>query len=71
MVLDCELKDGIKSMNSKPTLLEDQRKECEDIAADERKAFYHTTLCNSLVAASLSVTGTASYNGNDSYADPQ
>ena len=31
VVLDCEAKDGIESTNSKPTLLEDQRKEREDI----------------------------------------
>ena len=45
-VLNCEVKDGIESMNSKPTLLENQRKEREDIIVDEREAFYHATLCN-------------------------
>ena len=50
------MKDGIESTNSKPTLLEDQRKEREDIAVDEQEAFYHATLCNSLVAALLFVT---------------
>ena len=44
VVLDCEAKDGIESMNSKPTLLENQRKECDDIVVDEpREAFYHAT----------------------------
>ena len=42
-VLDFEAKDGVESRNSKPTLLEDQRKEREDIVMDEREAFYHTT----------------------------
>jgi len=35
MVLDCEAKNGIESMNSKPTLPEDQRKEHEYIIMDE------------------------------------
>ena len=43
VVLDFEAKDGTKSMNSKPTLLEDQRKEHEAIVMDEREAFYHAT----------------------------
>ena len=43
VVLDCEAKDGIESTDSKPILLEDQRKELEDIAVDEREAFYHAT----------------------------
>ena len=43
MVLDCEVKDGTESMNSKPTLLEDQRKKREAIIMDEREAFYHAT----------------------------
>ena len=44
VVLDCEAKDGTESTNSKPTLLEDQRKEREAIIMDEREAFYHATL---------------------------
>ena len=40
---DCEAKDGTESTNSKPTLLEDQRKEREAIVMDEREAFYHAT----------------------------
>ena len=43
VVLDCEAKDGTESTNSKPTLLEDQRKEREAIVMDEREAFYHAT----------------------------
>ena len=54
------MKDGTKSTNSKPTLLEDQRKEHENIVMDEREAFYHATLIvkafDFIVAASLSVT---------------
>ena len=38
-----ETKDEIKSTNSEPTLLEDQRKEHEDIVVDEQEAFYHAT----------------------------
>ena len=54
------MKDGTKSTNSKPTLLEDQRKARENIVMDEREAFYHATLIvkafDFIVAASLSVT---------------
>ena len=57
-VLDCEAKDGVESTNSKPTLLEDQRKEREDIVVEEQEAFYHATSFDVIVAASLSVTGT-------------
>ena len=60
VVLDFEAKDGIKSTNSKPTLLEDQKKERENIVMDEREAFYHATLIvkafDFIVAALLSLT---------------
>ena len=75
MVLDCEAKDGIESTNSKPTLLEDQRKEREDIVMDERDlGFLPCYFVNPfdlwLLRCQLLVLYFASYNGNDSYADP-
>ena len=38
-------KNGIESLNSKPTVLENQREECEDTCTimDEQEAFYHAT----------------------------
>ena len=42
VLLDCGAKDGIKSSNYKPTLLEDQRKGCKNTMVDEQVAFYHT-----------------------------
>ena len=73
MVLDCEVKDGIESTNSKSTLLEDQRKEHEDIVMDVWEAFYHATLWNRLTSwllrCQLLVLYNASYmyDSNDSY----
>ena len=42
VVLDCKAKDGIESTNSKPTLLEDQRKNAK-ISPWMNEAFYHAT----------------------------
>ena len=43
MVLDCVLNNGIESSNSKPTLLEDQTRECQDVNMDEQEALCHGT----------------------------